>query len=179
MATTIEIPLELSAVNPTNSNAYWTIQNGPFWYEGRYRFDRFANPAMPSGEGLMVFTGNVPKNVASPVGFDLVLHHVNPTGSQGMVLMHISAHTSPSGDTPTLPVVLVPNKLLGVRTSGDENVSLMSSLAGVSNFDSLLAIAASDRLTVIVRREPLNTSGDTLAGAWDLTMAPLLRINVT
>lgn len=179
MPTTIEIPLELSVVNPTNANAYWTLQNGPFWYEGRYRFDRFANPAMPSGEGLMVFHGNIPKNIASPTNWDIVLHHVNASGSAGMILLHMSAETQSTGDTPDRPIVIVPNKLLGVRTSGDENVSVMSSLAGVSNFDALLAVAASDRLVIVMRREPLGTSGDTLQGGWDLTLPPLLRIDVT
>jgi hypothetical protein len=179
MATTIEIPLELSVVNPTNANAYWTLQNGPLWYEARYRFDRFANPSMPSGEGLMVFSGNIPKNVAGTPAWDLVLHHVNASGSAGMVLLHISAETQPTGDTPDIPVVIVPNKLLGVGASGDENVSVMSSLAGVASFDAQLPVAASDRLVIIMRREPLGTSGDTLKGGWDLTLPPLLRIDVS
>ena len=55
----------------------------------------------------------------------------------------------------------------------------MSSLAGVSNFDALLPVAASDRLVIVMRREPLGVSGDTLKGGWDLTLPPLLRIDVT
>lgn len=175
MATTIEIPLELSVVNPTNPNAFWTLKDGPNWYEGRYRFNRFANPAMPSGEGLMVFAGNIPKNVAGTPAWNLVLHHVNASGSAGAILLHVSAETQPSGDTPDNPVVIVPNLLLGVGASGDENVSVLSS----TNFDALLPVSASDRLVVIIRREPLATSGDTLKGGWDLTLPPLLRIDVT
>lgn len=174
MATTIEFPMELDIVNPTNANAGWVNVNGPFWYSGRYRFNRFANPAMPSGEALMTFKTNVPKNIASPTNWNLVLHHINASGSAGAILLNVSAKVLASGDTPTAAVVLVPNVLLGVRTSGDMNISVLSS----SSFDSLLALAAGNFLEVIVRREPLNTSGDTLLAGWDLVLPPLIRIDV-
>lgn len=178
MATTIEYPMELDIVNPTNGNAGWVNQNGPLWYSGRYRFNRYGNPGMPSGEGLMTFKSNIPKNIASPTNWNIVLEHMSASGSPGAVLIHIAARSLASGDTPSNPVILVPNKLLGVGTSGDMNISTMAGLAGVSSFDSALTLAAGTFLEVVMRREPLNTSGDTLQGGWDLLIPPIIRIDV-
>ena len=181
MATTIEYPMELDIVNPTNGNAFWVNVNGPFWYGGRYRFDRFADPSMPSGEALMTFKTNIPRNLASPANLDIVFHHMAASGSEGAgaaALIHVSASRLGSGDTPGAPTVIVPNKLIGVDVSGDHNITRLAGLAGVSNFDALLPVVAGEYLEVIVRREPLTISGDTILGGWDMVLPPLLRIDV-
>lgn len=178
MATTIEYPMELDIVNPTNGNAFWVNVNGPKWYGGRYRFNRYGNPGMPSGEGLMTFKTNIPKNIATPTNWNIVLQHMSASGSAGVVLIHIAAKGMVSGDTPAAPTVIVANKLLGVGASGDMNITPMAGLAGLSSFDTPVPLTAGGFLEVVMRREPLNVSGDTLLGGWDLLLPPIMRIDV-
>lgn len=174
MATTIEIPMELDAVNPTSPNFGWVQQNGPFWYSGRYRFHRIGNPAMPSGECLSTWKINIPKNMASPAAWNIVLHHVNTSANPGAVLVHGMAKSLGSGDSPSAMTVIVPNKIVGVGSSGDLNITDLSG----SNFDSLVPLTAGEDLYIQLKRMPLTSSGDTIAGGWDLILPPILRIDV-
>lgn len=174
MASTIEVPMELDMVNPTNPNFGWVNVNGPFWYSGRYRFNRFGNPTMGSGEGLSVWKINIPPNLSSPVNWNVTLHHMNASGAQGMVLLHASALVLGSGDTPTQMTVITPNKLIGVDGSGDMNITQLSQ----SSFDGLVPLTSGGLLQLRLKRMPLGTSGDTLLGGWDLVLPPLLRVDV-
>lgn len=174
MATTIEIPLELDSVDPTNGNAGWNVVHGQ-WYQGVYRFFKPNASGPIANRGLMTFRGNVPKNLASPAAWNLVLHHTNASGDAGAVLLRVEAGVMASGDTPVVLTTIVPNQLVGVRTSGDHNVTVLSG----SNFDGLVALTAGDKLTVQISRMPLGVSGDSVSAHWDLTLPPLLRCDVT
>lgn len=174
MATTIEIPMELDIVNPTNPNFGWVNVNGPFWYTGRFRFNRFANPALPSGEGLSMWKANIPKNLAATPAWNIVLHHVNASGSQGAVLLHGSVIVTGSGDTPVQMTVVTPNQLVGVGASGDYNITSLSS----TNFDALAPLTAGKGVYFRLKRMPHGPSGDTLLGGWDLALPPVIRVDV-
>ncbi len=171
---TIEISLELDAIDPTSGNAGWNVVQGQ-WYEGVYRFYRGANAGPIANRGLMTFKTNIPKNLAGTPAWNLVLHHVNASGDQGAVLLRVEGSVLASGDTPVAMTVLVPNQLVGVDISGDQNITALSG----TNFDSLLALTAGNKLTIQVSRMPVTASGDSLVGNWDLLLPPLLRCDVT
>ena len=167
MPTTIEIPLELDIVDPTNANAIWTRQDAQFGYQGVYRF---------SGDGFphakMVFKGPIPKNLAGTPAWNLVLHHAGQGTTR--TLVRVEANVSASGDTPGARTVIVPNQLVGIAASGDRNLTALSA----TNFDSLLTLTAGDELRIEFMRVPNAASGD-IAGAWDLYEPPILRCDVT
>ncbi len=175
MPTTIEEPFELDVGNPTNANFFWADTRGPIWDSGSYRFEKVNTPAMPSGEGLSTWKVNVPRNMASPAAWNVVLHHRSARGAGGAVLIRAEAQVLASGDTPSAMTTIVPNVLLGVGNSGDTNISVLSS----TNFDSLLTLVAGNDLHLRLKRMPLNSSGDSLTAGWDLIMSPILRIDVT
>lgn len=173
MATTVEIPFELDMVNPTNANFYWININGPFWYQGVYRYDKVNTPSMPSGEGISSWKTNIPKNLAGTPAWNIVLHHASALGT-GAVLIRAEAEVLGSGDTPVALTTIVPNQLVGVGASGDRNITVLSS----SNFDSLVPLTAGEDLHLMLKRIPLNASGDSLARGWDLVIPPVLRVDV-
>lgn len=169
MSTTIEIPLELDVVNPTNGNAYFTRQDFQSGYQGVYRFaSGDANPV-----SLMVFKGNIPKNLASPANWNLILHHTGYVAG-GVALVRAEAIQLGSGDTPPVPTVLVPNQLVGAGASGDHNITALIS----TSFDSLMPLTAGKELSVTLMRIFAPQSGDTMTTNWDLRLPPLLRCDV-
>ena len=175
MPTTIEEPFELDMVNPTNANFYWRPVSGPFWYQGVYRFDKINTPSMPSGEGISSWKVNIPKNLAATPAWNVVLHHQSAQGGAGSILLRADAEVLGSGDTPAALTTIVPNQLVGVGTSGDRNITVLSA----SNFDSLVALTAGEDLHLVLKRIPLNASGDSLVAGWDLSVPPIFRVDVT
>ena len=169
MATTIEYPLELDIVDPTNSNAFWTRQDNQSGYGGVFRFSGDSYP-----HAKMVFIGTVPPNVAATPAWNIVLHHAIQTAA-GNVLLRAEATVVGSGDTPGPRTVIVPNVLYGVDASGDHNRTVMSG----SDFDVLLPLGAGKMLRVELMRCPNQASGDTAGKHWDLLLPPLLRVDVT
>ena len=168
MATTVEIPMELDSVDPTNANAFWTRQDCGAGYQGVYRF---TNGVFPHSK--MVFKTPIPKNLAGTPAWNLVVQHAGQS-TTGQVLLRVEANVLGSGDTPGARTVLVPNTLFGIGASGDRNITVLSS----SNFDSLLALASGKDLRIEFMRVPNAASGDTAGTNWDLVEPPILRCDV-
>ena len=174
MPTTIEVPLELDVVDPTNANAIWTRQDIAIaGYQGVYRFTSGVHP-----HSKMVFKGLVPKNLADPENWNLVIHHAAQYGTsqlQSRVLLRVEANVFASGDVPGARTVIVPNQLVGAGASGDRNITV---LGEGSTFDAVLGLTAGAQLRIEFMRAPNAASGD-VAGNWDLYEAPVLRCDVT
>ena len=174
MATTIEIPFELDMWEPSRPNFYWIDIRGPIWNQSVYRFDKINTPAMPSGEVIASWKVNVPKNLAGTPAWNIVLHHQAASGGAGAVLLRGEAIVMGSGDVPADMTTIVPNQLVGVGASGDRNVTVMSG----SNFDALVPLTAGEILHLLLKRIPLNASGDSLTAGWDLVLPPVMRVDV-
>ena len=172
MPTTVEIPLELDVVDPTTANAFWTLNQGPFWDQGVYRFIKVNSP--PSGDSVMNWKTAIPKNLAPTAAWNLILHHQCSDGGQGRVLLRVDAEVVGSGDTPVAMTTIVPNQTFGVGTSGDRNITPLSS----TNFDSLVTLVAGEALHVRLKRVSLSSSGDSLTGNWDLLLPPVVRLDI-
>lgn len=166
MATTVHIPLALSAVGSSGAGAFWKLLDGT-------NHDRGCVAFRDQNVGIATYAGVVPQNLAGTPSWALRLHHSANSGAGTNVVVIVRAKDFANSDTVDVALTaLHQNEVVAVNSAG---VLTQTMLTG-SSYDATEALVAGNLLLVEILRIGSHAS-ESLGGDWNLEQV-VLRVDV-